>query len=173
MGALGFHHNARRDDRRGTDTETNRCKHDVRSRPDRQILLSDMWIPRTKDQSSRQSCQGYYRPRVSAWAHETDDPNQPMRHVTVLHRHPIKSAQGCSTSCDLTRGKEPWHTRKLKSGRPNCQRVRKGQDRTCTLHDRLSKGFGDDGGGEGQQSNRLGVDSEHGSSQSLTPKNSN
>lgn len=31
--------------------------------------------------------------RVYAWAHETDDPNKPIRHVTVLHLHPIKSAQ--------------------------------------------------------------------------------
>jgi len=31
--------------------------------------------------------------RVYAWAHETDDPDRPRRHVTVLHLHPIKSAQ--------------------------------------------------------------------------------
>jgi hypothetical protein len=31
--------------------------------------------------------------RVYAWAHETDNPNSPIRHVTVLHLHPIKSAQ--------------------------------------------------------------------------------
>jgi hypothetical protein len=31
--------------------------------------------------------------RVYAWAHETDDPDRPIRHVTVLHLHPIKSAQ--------------------------------------------------------------------------------
>lgn len=31
--------------------------------------------------------------RVYAWAHDTDDPNNPRRHVTVLHAHPIKSAQ--------------------------------------------------------------------------------
>lgn len=31
--------------------------------------------------------------RVYAWAHETDDPQKPTRHVTVLHLHPIKSAQ--------------------------------------------------------------------------------
>jgi len=30
--------------------------------------------------------------RVYAWAHETDDPDKPIRHVTVLHQHPIKSA---------------------------------------------------------------------------------
>ena len=31
--------------------------------------------------------------RIYAWAHETDDPQKPVRHVTVLHIHPIKSAQ--------------------------------------------------------------------------------
>lgn len=31
--------------------------------------------------------------RVYAWAHDTDDPDHPRRHVTVLHLHPIKSAQ--------------------------------------------------------------------------------
>ena len=31
--------------------------------------------------------------RVYAWAHETDDPQKPVRHVTVLHLHPIKSAE--------------------------------------------------------------------------------
>jgi len=31
--------------------------------------------------------------RVYAWAHDTDDPERPHRHVTVLHLHPIKSAQ--------------------------------------------------------------------------------
>jgi hypothetical protein len=31
--------------------------------------------------------------RVYAWEHETDDPDKPIRHVTVLHLHPIKSAQ--------------------------------------------------------------------------------
>jgi hypothetical protein len=30
---------------------------------------------------------------VYAWAHDTDDPVNPRRHVTVLHAHPIKSAQ--------------------------------------------------------------------------------
>lgn len=32
-------------------------------------------------------------PRIYAWSHETDDPNHPRRHVTVLHLHPVKSAQ--------------------------------------------------------------------------------
>ena len=31
--------------------------------------------------------------RVYAWAHDTDDQKHPRRHVTVLHLHPIKSAQ--------------------------------------------------------------------------------
>lgn len=31
--------------------------------------------------------------RVYAWAHDTDDPEHPRRHVTVLHLHPIRSAQ--------------------------------------------------------------------------------
>jgi hypothetical protein len=31
--------------------------------------------------------------RIYAWAHDTDDPQHPRRHVTVLHLHPIKSAQ--------------------------------------------------------------------------------
>ena len=31
--------------------------------------------------------------RVYAWAHDTDDPRKPRRHVTVLHRHPIESAR--------------------------------------------------------------------------------
>jgi hypothetical protein len=31
--------------------------------------------------------------RVYAWAHDTDDPDNPRRHVTVLHAHPIRSAR--------------------------------------------------------------------------------
>ena len=31
--------------------------------------------------------------RVYAWAHDTDDPENPRHHVTVLHSHPIKSAE--------------------------------------------------------------------------------
>jgi hypothetical protein len=30
--------------------------------------------------------------RVYAWTHETDNPDHPKRHVTVLHVHPITSA---------------------------------------------------------------------------------
>lgn len=30
--------------------------------------------------------------RVYAWSHDTNDPANPTRHVTVLHSHPIKSA---------------------------------------------------------------------------------
>ena len=29
--------------------------------------------------------------RVYAWAHETDDPKKPRRHVIVLHIHPVTS----------------------------------------------------------------------------------
>lgn len=29
--------------------------------------------------------------RVYAWAHDTDDPNKPRRHVTVLHIAPVDS----------------------------------------------------------------------------------
>ncbi len=28
--------------------------------------------------------------RLYAWSHETDDPKQPLRHVTPLHSHPIQ-----------------------------------------------------------------------------------
>jgi hypothetical protein len=31
--------------------------------------------------------------RAYGWSHDTDDPENPRRHVTVLHLHPIKSAQ--------------------------------------------------------------------------------
>ena len=31
--------------------------------------------------------------RVYAWANDTDDQNNPRHHVTVLHLHPIKSAE--------------------------------------------------------------------------------
>jgi hypothetical protein len=31
--------------------------------------------------------------RVYAWAHDTENPDKPRRHVTVLHLHPIKSAE--------------------------------------------------------------------------------
>jgi hypothetical protein len=29
--------------------------------------------------------------RAYAWAHDTDDPKKPRRHVTVLHIHPVTS----------------------------------------------------------------------------------
>lgn len=35
----------------------------------------------------------YQVPRVYAWAHQTDDAEHPIRHVTVLHRHPILTPQ--------------------------------------------------------------------------------
>lgn len=31
--------------------------------------------------------------KVYAWSHDTDDPANPRRHVTVLHIHPIQSAR--------------------------------------------------------------------------------
>src|ERR1035437_5548514 len=31
--------------------------------------------------------------RAYAWSHDTDDPTNPRRHVTVLHTHPVKSAR--------------------------------------------------------------------------------
>jgi hypothetical protein len=30
--------------------------------------------------------------RIYAWAHETDNPDKPIRHVTVLHLGPVDSA---------------------------------------------------------------------------------
>ena len=36
--------------------------------------------------------------RVYAWAHETDDPTNPTRHVTVLHLGPINSAIALRTN---------------------------------------------------------------------------
>jgi len=32
-------------------------------------------------------------PRAYAWMHDTDDPQKPRRHVTVLHVHPVTSAR--------------------------------------------------------------------------------
>jgi hypothetical protein len=31
--------------------------------------------------------------KLYAWTHDTDDPEKPRRHVTVLHGHPITSAR--------------------------------------------------------------------------------
>lgn len=31
--------------------------------------------------------------RLYAWSHNTDDPEHPRRHVTVLHGHPVESAR--------------------------------------------------------------------------------
>ena len=30
-------------------------------------------------------------PKAYAWSHETNDPQKPKRHVTVLHLHPVTS----------------------------------------------------------------------------------
>jgi hypothetical protein len=32
-------------------------------------------------------------PLAYAWAHDTENPDKPRRHVTLLHLHPIKSAR--------------------------------------------------------------------------------
>jgi hypothetical protein len=29
--------------------------------------------------------------KINAWTHDTDDPKQPPRHVTVVHIHPVTS----------------------------------------------------------------------------------
>lgn len=34
-----------------------------------------------------------HSPQVYAWSHDTDDPENPKRHVTVLHIHPVTSPQ--------------------------------------------------------------------------------
>jgi hypothetical protein len=31
--------------------------------------------------------------RVYAWAHDTENPDKPRRYVTILHLHPVKSAE--------------------------------------------------------------------------------
>ncbi|PYP90950.1 MAG: hypothetical protein DMG65_09495 [Candidatus Angelobacter sp. Gp1-AA117] len=31
--------------------------------------------------------------RVYAWSHETDNPQKPKKHVTILHVHPVTSPQ--------------------------------------------------------------------------------
>lgn len=31
--------------------------------------------------------------RVYAWSHETDNPQKPKKHVTILHLHPVTSPQ--------------------------------------------------------------------------------
>lgn len=32
-------------------------------------------------------------PKAYAWAHDTDDPRHPCRHIAVLHVHPVLSAR--------------------------------------------------------------------------------
>jgi hypothetical protein len=39
--------------------------------------------------------------RAYAWTHHTDDPNNPRRHVTILHLHPIKSAQDAVDAANI------------------------------------------------------------------------
>src|SRR5437588_1478322 len=36
---------------------------------------------------------GILRSKLYAWAHDTDDPEKPRRHVTVLHSHPVNSPE--------------------------------------------------------------------------------
>lgn len=31
--------------------------------------------------------------RIYAWSHETDNPQKPKKHVTILHLHPVTSPQ--------------------------------------------------------------------------------
>lgn len=47
--------------------------------------------------------------RVYAWSHDTDDPANPKRHVTVLHSHPIKSAEAAVKAAIIQefRNREP------------------------------------------------------------------
>lgn len=40
---------------------------------------------------------------VYAWAHKTDDPSHPKRHITVLHIHPVTSAAS-AVEVAITRG---------------------------------------------------------------------
>src|SRR2546422_5482930 len=40
-------------------------------------------------------------PKIYAWSHETDDPEKPRRHVTVLHVHPVTSARSEEHTSEL------------------------------------------------------------------------
>jgi hypothetical protein len=44
--------------------------------------------------------------RVYAWAHATDNPQKPVRHVTVLHLHPVQSAQDAVRAAILQEAKD-------------------------------------------------------------------
>jgi len=63
--------------------------------------------------------------RIYAWAHDTDDPDNPRRHVTVLHAHPVKSPPRCSKGSNHS-GAQAWHSRRTlrKSDDHGCQRAR-------------------------------------------------
>src|SRR3989440_5254780 len=50
--------------------------------------------------------------RVYAWAHETDDPQKPRRHVAVLHIHPVTSPV-LAVRAAIARSEE--HTSELQS----------------------------------------------------------
>jgi hypothetical protein len=44
--------------------------------------------------------------RVYAWAHDTDNPDKPRRHVTVLHAHPIQSAHDAVRAAIIQESRE-------------------------------------------------------------------
>jgi hypothetical protein len=44
--------------------------------------------------------------RVYAWAHETDNPEKPVRHVTVLHIGPVTSALLAVRAAILQEGRD-------------------------------------------------------------------
>jgi hypothetical protein len=45
--------------------------------------------------------------RAYAWTHHKDDPNNPLRHVTILHLHPIKSAQDAVNAAIIPDSRNP------------------------------------------------------------------
>jgi hypothetical protein len=45
--------------------------------------------------------------RAYAWTHHTDDPNNPVRHVTILHLHPIQSAQDAVNAAIIPASRNP------------------------------------------------------------------
>ena len=45
--------------------------------------------------------------RAYAWTHHTDGPNNPLRHITILHLHPIKSAQDAVNAAIIRDFRQP------------------------------------------------------------------
>jgi len=45
--------------------------------------------------------------RAYAWTHHTDDPNNPLRHITILHLHPIESAQDAVNAAMIRDFRQP------------------------------------------------------------------